>query len=248
MSKRRRLIIFTTLLLVGFTAAVLLLRTEETQAPAVQQSVEPSLEPVEQPRYDFKSADSQYVLVNKRYPLPKGYVPADLVAPAVKLRLPADQEQMKIRKRVESSLISMFNAAKADGITLVFGSGYRSEKLQESFYTQYKNQSGQAAADTFSARPGHSEHQTGLAFDATTANGSCHLEVCFGDTPEGTWLAKNAYKYGFIIRYPEGKTTVTGYQYEPWHLRYVGAEVAAKIIEQNSTFEEFSGLGPAPQY
>ena len=149
---------------------------------------------------------------------------------------------MQISGQTEIALNEMFAGATNDGITLVFGSGYRSYELQKQFYDSYVAKDGQAAADRYSARPGTSEHQTGLSFDATSVSEKCHLEVCFVDTPEGQWIKANSYKYGFIIRYPDGKESVTGYQYEPWHLRYVGVELANELQKTGQTMEEFFGL------
>lgn len=199
--------------------------------------------------YKLDEPGSPWWVVNKKRPLPAGYVPSDLAVPDVKLRLNASAEQMQFSKSATPALLEMFNAAADEGITLVFGSGYRSETLQRQFYSQYVAQDGQAAADRYSARQGTSEHQTGLTFDATAANGVCHLEKCFEDTPEGKWLAANAYKYGFIIRYAAGKEAITGYDYEPWHMRYVGKELAAEMHRTGIlTLEEFFDLPPAPDY
>ncbi len=197
-------------------------------------------------QYAIDEPGSLWWVVNRQRPLPDGYVPPDLIVPDVRLRLGAGNEQMKARAVMEPALIEMFNAAAADGVTLVFGSGYRSEALQRQFYNSYVAQDGQVAADRYSARPGTSEHQTGLTFDATSTSGTCHLEICYEDTPEGTWIAANAHKYGFIIRYLEGKENVTGYQYEPWHLRYVGTELAAELKSTGQTMEEFFELEPVP--
>ena len=102
---------------------------------------------------------------------------------------------------------------------------------------------GQALADTYSARPGHSEHQTGLAVDVgAISNPSCDLETCFGETIEGKWVAANAQNYGFIIRYPNGKDAITGYQYEPWHLRYVGIDAAVAIYNSGLTMDQYYGI------
>ena len=192
---------------------------------------------------------SPWWVVNKKRPLPAGYAPSDLAVPNVKLRLNASAEQMQYSQAASPALKEMFDAAAGEGIILVFGSGYRSETLQRQFYNQYVAQDGQAAADRYSARPGTSEHQTGLSFDATANDGTCHLEICFADTPEGTWLAAKAHTYGFIIRYPEGKEDVTGYQYEPWHMRYVGKELAGEMHRTGvQTLEEFFDLPPAPSY
>lgn len=192
---------------------------------------------------------SPWWIVNKKRPLPAGYVPADLAVPDVKLRLAKTAPQMTFSQSATPALKEMFSAAANEGIILVFGSGYRSEDLQRQFYNSYVAQDGQAAADRYSARPGTSEHQTGLAFDVTSVSEKCHLEICFQDTPEGLWIIQSAYKYGFIIRYPDGKEAVTGYQYEPWHLRYVGKELAAEMHQTSVlTLEDFFGLPPAPNY
>ncbi len=193
-------------------------------------------------QHSIDELGSIWQIVNKKRALPANYVPSDLVVPDVRLRLAASHEQMKIRKVVESDLAEMFKAAQQDSVTLVFGSGYRSYALQKQFYDSYVARDGQAEADRYSARPGTSEHQTGLSFDATSTSGKCHLEVCFENMDEGKWIKANAHKYGFIIRYPEGKEGITGYQYEPWHLRYVGRELAAEINRTNQTLEEFFDL------
>ena len=110
-------------------------------------------------------------------------------------------------------------------------SGYRSYNTQKGLYNYYVNRDGREAADRYSARPGHSEHSTGLAMDVSGIDGKCAATDCFGETPEAAWLAENVYDYGFIIRYPEGKEHITGYKYEPWHLRYVGVDIAREIRE-----------------
>lgn len=196
---------------------------------------------------DLTAKDSVLVIVNKNNSLPIDYVPADLVVPAVRLRLASSHEQMKISKKANSAIEKMFSAAKKDGVTLVFGSGYRSSTLQRQFYNSYVATDGQKVADTYSARPGHSEHQTGLAVDITSPSGTCHLEICWQNTPEGKWVAKNAHKFGFVIRYLLGKEKITGYQYEPWHLRYIG-DLAAEVKQSGKTLEEFFGLPAAPNY
>ncbi len=126
-------------------------------------------------------------------------------------------------------------AAKADGYTLPLLSGYRSYEYQTELYQTYVNNDGVEAADRYSARPGYSEHQSGLCFDV----GEISYE--YGESAEGKWLAKHCAEYGFIIRYPKGKEHITGYTYEPWHIRYVGKEAATFIMEENITLEEYLG-------
>ena len=130
----------------------------------------------------------------------------------------------------------MCEAAKKDNINLKSVSAYRSYSTQEKIYKNYVSKDGQEKADTYSARPGHSEHQTGLAVDINTASSSAHFE----NTKEYAWLIKNSYKYGFILRYPLDKTYITGYKYEPWHYRYVGIDVATKMYNEDITFEEYT--------
>lgn len=217
---------------------------EQTNQP------EPVTEPgFDKSKYSTDAPGSPWWVVNKTRPLPDGYIPPDLAVPNVRLRLGASNEQMKFSRSATDDLIEMFNAAKTEGVTLVFGSGYRSEALQRQFYNGYVAQDGQAAADRLSARPGTSEHQTGLSFDATSIAQQCHLETCFEDMPEGKWLRENSYKYGFIIRYVRGKEAVTGYDYEPWHMRWVGKELSQEMQRTGTqTLEEFFGLPAAPDY
>lgn len=193
-------------------------------------------------RYSIDDPSSIWVIANKERPLSAEFQPDDLIVPNVRLRLAATEQQMQFRAIAEKDLFALFEAAEKDNVTLVFGSGFRSYQLQKQFYDGYVARDGQAAANRYSAQPGTSEHQTGLSFDATNTKQSCHLEVCFADTPEGAWLAKHAHEYGFTLRYRDGKEAVTGYQYEPWHFRYVGTELATLLYEQNTTLEEFFEL------
>ncbi len=198
-------------------------------------------------QYSLTDPSSKWVIVNKRRSVPESFVP-ELTVPNVRLRLAHTEQQMKVSSQAVTAIEEMFQAAQADGINLVFGSGYRSGTLQRQFYESYRSKDGQVAADTYSARPGHSEHQTGLAVDLTSPGGACHLQTCWQDTVEGKWTAANAYKFGFILRYPEGKDAITGYQYEPWHFRYVGKELSVEIQKTGQTLEEFFNLPPASSY
>ncbi len=157
------------------------------------------------------------MIANKTYALPKSFDPG--VNPEAK----AAFDRMQV-------------AASAEMMSLSIVSGYRSYATQEATYNRFVNRDGQEKADTFSARPGHSEHQTGLAFDINYAGDS------FGSTPEAAWLAENCWKYGFIIRYPKGKSDITGYKYEPWHVRYLGEENAKKVYQSGLTLEEYLGI------
>lgn len=193
-----------------------------------------------QPALDINTASSQYVLVNKTHPLnPIDYRPADLVSSVVATSSSDSSDEKSIRELIKPELVQMFTDAKAANLDLIMNSGFRSSKLQSFYYNNYVKNSGQDAANRFSAKPGYSEHQTGLAFDVSYASRKCYLEVCFAETEAGKWLADNAHKYGFILRYPNGKESVTGYQFEPWHFRYVGKEVAKAIYDKSTTYEEY---------
>ena len=135
-----------------------------------------------------------------------------------------------------SAFAAMQAAAAAAGHNIYISSGFRSFSAQTNVYNKYKANEGQAGADTHSARPGHSEHQSGLAFDLNT------ITQAFGSTPEGIWTAQNANLYGFIVRYPQGKEGVTGYIWEPWHLRYVGVDLATTLYTSGQTLEEDLGV------
>lgn len=219
---------------------------EVSQEPKTSTVIEPEFD---KSTYSIDEPSSIWVVTNKQRQLtPKGYVPSDLVFPAVRLRVPGN-ESMQLRKDTAAALLEMFNDASTDGIELMLSSGYRSYNYQVNLYGSYVNSQGQAQADTQSARPGYSEHQTGLAADIRPINGKCELEQCFGDLPEGKWIAANAHKYGFVIRYPQGSKAVVGYEYEPWHVRYIGKDAASEYKTKNiQTLEEFFGLPPAPDY
>jgi D-alanyl-D-alanine carboxypeptidase len=200
--------------------------------------------------YSLTDHDSLWVIANKTRPLtPKNYTPSDLTVPKVSLRVPGDPS-MQLRQPAAEATEQMLAAAQSEGVTtLRLSSAFRSYSFQVSLYNSYVKSSGQAEADRSSARPGYSEHQTGLAADFDSNTGRCHLEECFADMAEGQWLASNAYKYGFVLRYPKDQEGTTGYKYEPWHFRYVGRELAAEIHNKNNVpLETFFDLGPAPDY
>ena len=208
-------------------------RTPKYSKPPAQK---PTAKVVPQPTSKVAIGDPNNILVvvNKKRPLPDGYAPTDLMGP--------------LRSEAKKNLDSLISGANSSNVNLKIISGYRSQSSQATLYNSYVKRDGQAAADMYSARPGYSEHQTGLAIDLGNTNGSCDLEVCFENTTGGLWIKANVQNYGFIVRYPNGKTDITGYQYEPWHLRYVGIETAKAIYASGKTFEEYSGLPPAPNY
>lgn len=182
--------------------------------------------------------DSIYVVVNKHRDLPSNYIPK-LVKPSVTFAAPGNEDKNHMRPTAAKALESMFATAKQDGITLNAVSGYRSYKTQQGLFNYYVKVQGLATAEKFSAHPGQSEHQTGLAMDVSSPGYHDQLEDGFGDTPAGKWLAAHCADYGFIIRYPKGKEKITGYAYEPWHVRYVGKDLAKDIMAQGIALEEF---------
>lgn len=185
------------------------------------------------------------MLVNKVNPLvPANYEPQDLVTPAV----PQDGG-IVLRTEAAHALEAMFSNAAAAGAPMKLLSGYRSSATQAQLYAQYAASSGTALADTYSARPGYSEHQTGLALDIGTANGVCPVEYCFVETPAAVWAAANAFKFGFILRYQLGHNDVTGYYAESWHYRFVGIALATDMHNKGyATLEEYIGKPAAPAY
>ena len=176
-------------------------------------------------------------LVNKNHNIPRDYVPADLVW----VSLPSTRD-IQLRAEATQHLVKLFNGASAQGLTLYCASGYRSYATQAAIYQWHVDMYGVAGAELVSARPGMSEHQLGLAMDVTSASASFDLVESFGNTAEGHFVRDHAHEYGFIVRYPQGKTHITGYAYEPWHLRYLGVPVATAIYNSGKTMEEFYGI------
>lgn len=168
----------------------------------------------------------EILVVNKTYSISATYYPGDLT------------------KETKSAMNKMFADAKATGLNIYLSSGFRSYNTQKNLYNNYVAVDGKATADTYSARPGHSEHQTGLAFDVNQVDNS------FDNTNEAIWLSNNCYKYGFVLRYPKGKTNETGYMYESWHFRYVGKDLAVKLYNNGNwiTIESYFGIDSKYNY
>jgi len=181
------------------------------------------------------------VLVNKNFALPNDFEPHDLVVPDVRFPFSEDDPKKQLRKEAANALEEMFAAADNAGLTLFAQSGYRSYERQEAIFASNVERHGEDHANTYSAKAGESEHQTGLVMDITSQSVGFDLNTDFGNTEEGKWVKEHAHEYGFIIRYPEGKENITQYQYEPWHLRYVGQKAAREISENNLTLEEYLG-------
>ncbi|WP_179031399.1 M15 family metallopeptidase [Paenibacillus kribbensis] len=185
------------------------------------------------------NATSDTVVVNKQRSLPEGYAPDDLVEPQVPFSFDGPHEKRHMRKEAAGALEKLFDGAKKDGIELRAVSGYRSYKRQVSIFNNNVKTKGEAYASQVSAVPGTSEHQTGLAIDVSSPSVGNVLEQSFGASKEGEWLEKHAPEYGFIIRYMKDKQDITGYVYEPWHIRYVGKDIAEDVAKQGLTLEEY---------
>lgn len=204
--------------------------SESQTASASPAAARPSVE---------SSPESLRCLVNKMRPFAQiDWEPNDLV----------DFEGQQLRAEAARAAHTMMDAAKAEGVALTVSSAYRSYAVQQQTYQHWVSVNGQRLADQLSARPGYSEHQTGLAIDFSSPEG-CRLEECYEDTRAGRWLAKNAPNYGFILRFPKGQQAITGYLFEPWHYRYLGKDLAAQYtVSGAGTLEEFLGTGAAPDY
>jgi len=188
----------------------------------------------------IESPEAYDVLVNKKRTLSKTYVPQDLVKLTEVPTVLENPEINQLREAAYNALIELFKTAKEEeNYELYARSGYRSYSTQESLYNSYVANWGKTAADKYSAKSGQSEHQTGLSMDITCEAMNFQLDDTFGETDEGKWVAENAYRFGFIIRYPKDKEDITGYMYEPWHIRYLGNELAKEVYESGLTLEEY---------
>ena len=175
--------------------------------------------------------NTNYILVNKYNYLPSNYVPNDLVKTNEYAK-----ENLYLNKEAYEAFKKMAFDASINNLNLRIISAYRSYEYQDNLYNRYLENERQDIVDTYSARPGHSEHQTGLAIDLDNKKS---LYIDFQNTKEYLWLKDNCYKYGFILRYPENKEHITGYMYEPWHYRYIGIKESTYIHNNNLTYEEY---------
>lgn len=176
--------------------------------------------------------DDILVLVNKNNKLTKSYIPKDLQ----KLNIKYSNEDKYLREVAKTSFEKLSKNAKKEGLKIIAVSAYRSFDYQENLFNNYVVEYGKKYALKCSAKPGHSEHQTGLAVDVMGSNNDYNK---FAETKEFIWMRENAHKYGFILRYPKGKENITGFKYEPWHYRYVGRFIATIIHSEKLTLEEF---------
>lgn len=190
--------------------------------------------------------ESDMILVNKQYGLPQDYVPSDLTPVNVTFAQGVAESKKQMRADAAEALEKMFEAALEDGVELLGVSGYRSYYTQRDIYNRRLAQMGEVHVAKYNAKPGYSEHQTGLAMDVGCP-GCTDLTERFADTDAYRWLLKNAHDFGFIIRYTKGDEEETGYAFEPWHVRYVGAEATA-VWKSGLTLEAYvarklSGVG-----
>ena len=203
------------------------------------------------PKYSIDEADSIWVVVNKQRQIsPLKYQPAALAFPAFPKPKVQNPFGLQLREEAAVATVELATAmAEAGKGTLILNSGFRTYKNQQGLYNRTRDTRGLALAEKLSARPGHSEHQLGLAADFSVKGQGCVIMVCFGKTEAGIWLAENAHHFGFILRYPKGYKPITGFQYEPWHFRYVSVELASEMKAKGiKTLEEFWGLDAAPDY
>jgi D-alanyl-D-alanine carboxypeptidase len=242
----RKLLVFVVLVVI--VAALVWWRDDQsakkpqiiTSTPSKSVSTTPAS--FDKSQHSINDPASIWVVVDKGRILPSNYTPVNLVVPKVALSEGSASENMHLRSEAAGAVEKLVAAAANDSQKLILVSGYRSFVTQQAVYSGYVSSQGQAYADATSARAGHSEHQSGLAADLGAQSGQCQLEACFGDMTEGKWLATNAHKYGFIIRYQKDKANLTGYAYEPWHIRFVGVDLAAELNKTAQTMEQFFGL------
>ncbi len=197
----------------------------------------------------YVNADPLLIIANKTYKLADGYAPADLV----EVPDPRCSSGCEMRAVTAEAWNEMKTAASKEGITLTYSSSFRDEAYQASLYNSYVARDGSTeSADRYSSRPGYSDHQTGLAIDIMSASDpAADLNAeAYENTEEGQWLLENAWKYGFVLRYPKGKEDITGYEYESWHYRYIGKEYAEAVHEagENESMEEFFGFRGGVNY
>lgn len=178
------------------------------------------------------------VVVNKYHAVSNNYTPKNLVTIDDKY---GTWKNMQLKAEAYDAYVKLYNDAKAQGFDLKLCSTMRSYETQRTLYNNAVKNKGKEVANIRSAYPGRSEHHTGLAIDVTSASMGWGLKQDFADYPDGKWINEHCQEYGFIIRYPKGKTDITGYDYEPWHLRYVGVEAATYIMENDLTLEEYVG-------
>ncbi len=209
-----------------------------TPTPIVEVTPTPSVEPTATPViYDTTSDDSLYRIVNANNPISEDYVPSNLVTlDSSRIRV---SNVYSLREDAYNDLLELYDGASSVGLKMRIISGYRSYNEQVTLYNYYQKEYGKDWAEEIDDKPGLSEHQLGLCVDIGIASGYCDLNACFANTSLYTWLKENAYKYGYIERYPENKQEITGVIHSSWHYRYIGKEMAEKIYNSGLTLEEY---------
>ncbi len=248
----KKILVFILIVIVIFISYILVTSNSKTEKPSLKKHVkteekkklklregEELIETTSKGYSVTKLKDIYYVdgvlIVNKTYPLPENYQP---INPYKEITSDYLYGGDYIEEKVMNQFLKMQSDASKKSLSLKISSGYRSYKVQVDLYNNYVAKDGKDAADTYSARPGFSEHQSGLSFDLNGTNEN------FIDTKEGKWLNDNCYKYGFILRFPSGSEDKTGYMYEAWHFRYVGTKLAKKLYNNGSwiSLEEYFGI------
>ena len=207
---------------------------ETTPTPSPTPSPTSTPEPTVEPTVDTTTLSSIQKITNKDHPIDSGYVPANLTIVNVN-----SNGTQYLRSESASELVKMFAAAHKDGIDLYLVSGYRSYAQQLALYNTYVNTDGKALADSYDAIPGACEHQLGLAVDLSDDNRDHDIDNSFESTAAYQWLLKHSYEYGYILRFPPGKESITGIAYNPWSFRYIGIEEAKKVYDSGLTLEEY---------
>ncbi len=216
----------------------------DTPETVTTKKPEPTEAPTPTPIVVNTDTSTVTYLVNREYPLPEGFVPEGLTTPDVLFPFSDTSiDKAKMTPEAGNALALLFDAAYDEAKLTLYGvSAYRSYSRQYTIYATNLVTQGIAHTNRYSAAPGRSEHQTGLAIDISCASEGFGLETTFADTPEGIWVAENAHRFGFILRYPKDKESITGYNYEPWHIRYVGTELAGYLYETGLTLDEYYGV------
>ena len=207
---------------------------ETTPTPSPTTTTTPTPEPTVEPTVDTTTLSSIQKITNKNHPIDSGYVPANLTIVNVN-----SNGTQYLKSEAASELVKMFAAAHKDGIDLYLVSGYRSYSQQLDLYNTYVSTDGKALADSYDAIPGACEHQLGLAVDLSDGNRDHDIDDSFESTAAYQWLLKHSYEYGYILRFPRGKESITGIAYNPWSFRYIGVEEAKKVYDSGLTLEEY---------
>lgn len=214
---------------------------QQNSGGSAQQEVPGSPDETYTPSRQVRTEDdgSVLVLVNKEYTVAEDYYPQDMVEIDGSL---STNQNLMVKREAYEAYLKMLKDAQREGLNFSICSAYRSYALQESLYNNSLAVNGQEYTETMFAYPGKSEHHTGYAIDITSASMNWGLSQDFADYPDGAWITRHCAEYGFILRYPQGKEDITGYVYEPWHIRYVGADIAKYITEHQLTLEEYLGV------